>query len=184
MSFLDDSGLSKQIEYIKAYVQGRIEHAISTNVAGKARADADGNEFSTTYAKINEIHTGSTDGSISVAGTDIPVRGLGSAAYSSTSDYAPVSHTQASNTIDALTDYEKANRIEALTENDTLNIALGKLERALDGKQPTGDYLTTSGTAALGSSTGFTSDTVSFFPSSKLASESANSSLSTTLPDA
>lgn len=148
MSFLDDSGLSKQIEYIKAYVQRRIEHAIATSAVGKARADADGNEFSTTYAKINEIQSGSTNGTINVSGTDIPVRGLGSAAYTSTSDYASANHMQASNTINALTDYEKANLIEALDEDDTLNTALGKLERALDGKQPVGQYLTVSDTAA------------------------------------
>ena len=61
-------------------------------------------------------------------------------------DFTPSSHTQASNTITALTDYAKAVSISAIETTDTLNEALGKLEKALDGKQETGAYLTAAST--------------------------------------
>ena len=46
----------------------------------------------------------------------------------------PTAHNQASNTINAMTDYAKATSASAITTTDTLNIAIGKLEKALDGK--------------------------------------------------
>lgn len=51
--------------------------------------------------------------------------------------FTPDSHNQASNTINALTGYSKPNATSALSTSDTLNDALGKLEKALDGKQAT-----------------------------------------------
>jgi hypothetical protein len=42
---------------------------------------------------IQEITTGSTNGTISVDGTDIAVKGLGSAAYTASTDYATSGHT-------------------------------------------------------------------------------------------
>jgi hypothetical protein len=44
------------------------------------------------------------------------------------------SHNQASNTINAMTGYSKPNSTSAITTSDTLNAAIGKLEKALDGK--------------------------------------------------
>lgn len=64
------------------------------------------------------------------------------------STFAPATHNQASDTIDLLTGYSKPNSTSALAATDTLNEALGKLEKALDGKQASGSYLTTTGTAA------------------------------------
>ena len=46
----------------------------------------------------------------------------------------PTAHNQASNTINAMTDYTKATSISAITTTDTLNVAIGKLEKALDEK--------------------------------------------------
>ena len=46
----------------------------------------------------------------------------------------PIAHNQASNTINAMTDYAKASSTSAITTTDTLNVAIGKLEKALDGK--------------------------------------------------
>lgn len=46
----------------------------------------------------------------------------------------PTAHNQASNTINAMTDYAKATSASAITTTDTLNVAIGKLEKALDGK--------------------------------------------------
>ena len=58
------------------------------------------------------------------------------------SSFTPSSHNQASSTINALTGYSKPSSTSALATSDTLNSALGKLEKALDGK------LSTSGKAA------------------------------------
>lgn len=45
---------------------------------------------------------------------------------------APLSHTQASNTINAMTGYGKPGATSAITASDTLNQAIGKLEKADD----------------------------------------------------
>ena len=46
---------------------------------------------------------------------------------------APASHTQASSTINAMTGYSKPSSTSAITASDTLNQAIGKLEKAVDG---------------------------------------------------
>ena len=57
--------------------------------------------------------------------------------------YAPASHNQASNTITAMTGYNKPSSTSAIATTDSLNDAIGKLEKALDGKQASGSYSTT-----------------------------------------
>ena len=54
--------------------------------------------------------------------------------------YAAASHNQASNTINAMTGYSKATTASAIATTDSLNTAIGKLEKALDGKQASGSY--------------------------------------------
>ena len=54
--------------------------------------------------------------------------------------YAPASHNQASNTITAMTGYSKPSSTSAIATTDSLNAAIGKLEKALDGKQASGSY--------------------------------------------
>lgn len=49
-------------------------------------------------------------------------------------DAAAKSHTQASSTINAMTGYSKPSSTSAIATSDTLNAAIGKLEKALDGK--------------------------------------------------
>ena len=49
------------------------------------------------------------------------------------SKYAAKSHNQASNTINAMTGYSKPSSTSAISPSDTLNSAIGKLEKALDG---------------------------------------------------
>ena len=56
------------------------------------------------------------------------------------STFAPAGHNQASNTITAMTDYTKAASVAAIAATDSLNVAIGKLEKALDGKQAAGSY--------------------------------------------
>ena len=70
--------------------------------------------------------------------------------------FTPDAHNQASNTINALTGYSKPSATSALSTSDSLNDALGKLEKALEGKQASGSYLTTTGTAADSSKLGGT----------------------------
>lgn len=50
----------------------------------------------------------------------------------------PNLHNQASNTINAMTGYTKASTVTAISTSDTLNTAIGKLEKALDGKADNG----------------------------------------------
>lgn len=56
--------------------------------------------------------------------------------------YAAKTHTQTSNTINTMEGYSKAESASAIISTDSLNTAIGKLEKALDGKQASGTYLT------------------------------------------
>ena len=58
--------------------------------------------------------------------------------------------------ITAMIGYSKPNSTSNISTSDTLNQAIGKLEKALDGKQASGSYLTTTGTAADSSKLGGT----------------------------
>lgn len=49
--------------------------------------------------------------------------------------FTPTSHNQASNTVNAMTGYSKASSASAIAATDSLNTAIGKLEKGLDGKQ-------------------------------------------------
>ena len=56
------------------------------------------------------------------------------------SSFTPSAHNQSSNTITAMTGYTKASSASAIAAEDSLNTAIGKIEKALDGKQPSGSY--------------------------------------------
>lgn len=56
------------------------------------------------------------------------------------SSFTPAAHNQASNTITAMTGYAKASAVAAIAATDSLNVAIGKLEKALDSKQAAGSY--------------------------------------------
>lgn len=58
---------------------------------------------------------------------------LGTAAFTNSTDYAAASHNQSSSTITAMTGYSKPQATSAITATDTLNEAIGKLEKGLDG---------------------------------------------------
>lgn len=53
--------------------------------------------------------------------------------------YAPATHTHVGSAV-TLTGYEKASSASAVTTTDTVNEAIGKIEKALDGKQASGSY--------------------------------------------
>ena len=65
----------------------------------------------------------------------------------------PTAHNQASNTITTMAGYSKPSATSAIATGDTLNAAVGKLEKALDGKQPSGNYLTSHQSVTLASGT-------------------------------
>ena len=58
---------------------------------------------------------------------------------------ADLVHTHTSNQVNAMTGYTKPNTTSAISQGDSLNAAIGKLERALDNKQASGNYLPTTG---------------------------------------
>ncbi len=64
----------------------------------------------------------------------------------------PTAHNQASDTINTMTGYSKPTSTSAIATSDTLNTAIGKLEKALDNKADSShthsEYLSTSGTAS------------------------------------
>ena len=80
----------------------------------------------TVPTKVSEL----TDGSDYVKTTDSRL----------TDARTPKAHNQASNTINAMTGYSKPSSTSAITTSDSLNTAIGKLEKALDSKQTSGSY--------------------------------------------
>lgn len=71
------------------------------------------------------------NGELNVLG-DIKKNGTKVSLEGHTHNYAASSHNQASNTINAMTGYSKASSAAAITTSDTLNTAIGKLEKTLD----------------------------------------------------
>lgn len=57
---------------------------------------------------------------------------LGTAAFTNSTDYAAASHNQPSSTITSMTGYSKPQSTSAIAATDTLNEAIGKLEKGLD----------------------------------------------------
>lgn len=55
--------------------------------------------------------------------------------------YAPSAHNHVSSEITGMTSYSKPSTTSAIVSGDTLNQAIGKLEKALDGKQASGNYV-------------------------------------------
>ena len=66
-----------------------------------------------------------------------------------THNYAPTSHNHNSSQVTAMTGYAKAETVSAISTTDTLNAAIGKLEKALDGKQASGSYAPLSHTSDI-----------------------------------
>ena len=78
-----------------------------------------------------------------------------------------------------VTGYAKADSAAAVTANDTVNQAIGKLEKALDGKQASGDYVQTTRTVnskALSSDITLSASDVGAVPTSRTVNTKALSS--------
>ena len=124
-----------------------ISGSISGNAATatKATQDGSGNVISSTYltkTDASNTYLGKTAKASSATVADSANAVAWGNVSGKPDTFTPANHNQASNTINALTGYAKASSASALTATDTLNSALGKLEKSLDGK------LATTGTAA------------------------------------
>lgn len=62
----------------------------------------------------------------------IPTVPTNISAFNNDSGYVTAQHNQASNTINAMTGYSKPSTTSAITASDSLNTAIGKLEKALE----------------------------------------------------
>ena len=85
------------------------------------------------------------------------------------SSFAPSAHTHTTADVTALTGYTIASTASAITATDTLNEALGKLQKSIDGKQASGSYVPTSRTInskALSSDITLTASDVGALPDS------------------
>ena len=102
------------------------EYVDTTYTAGRGMA-LEGTEFST--SAVLEVVEGESNGTIKVDGEEVAVHGLGSAAFVGTETFAPASHTQASDTITSMTGYEVSEDVSEVVVSDTLNQAMGKIER-------------------------------------------------------
>ena len=82
---------------------------------------------------------------------------VGTMAYADTSNYSSATqvntalagksntgHTHHSNEVGDMSGYTKPTSTSAIVTGDTLNAAIGKLEKAIDGRQPVGSYVETS----------------------------------------
>lgn len=97
-------------------------------------------------AKFKELQDAENDGKFVKSVNNItPVSGNVTLTYSDVGA-AQASHNQASSTINAMTGYSKASSASAIAATDSLNTAIGKLEKALDGKQASGSYAASSHT--------------------------------------
>ena len=118
------------------------------SITAKVLADYVADQISGINTGVMSVTTGSTNGTITVDGGAVAVYGLGSAAYTASTAYAAATHNHPSSQVNLMTGYAKPSTTAAIATTDTLNGAIGKLEKALDGK------LATTGTAADSSKLG------------------------------
>ena len=131
--------------------------SIGAQVAGSYAAAS--HNHSGVYAPVSHTHNGNqitaltgyvkAESASAIAVTDSLIVALGKLEKAldgkqNTGSYAPSSHNHSSANITSLSGYTKATTVTAISTSDTLNVALGKLEKALDGKQAAGSYALTS----------------------------------------
>ena len=108
----------------------------------------------TSYPYASGLAIGGTSGNLLWKGKRVLDNNDLTTLNNSISAKANSSHNQASNTINAMTGYSKPSSTSAIATTDTLNAAIGKLEKALDGKGTSNLAIgTTSTTAAAGNHT-------------------------------
>ena len=106
-----------------------------------------------TYTDVNaasDAHTHSyTDVGAASAAHSHTYSDVGAASSAHTHSYSDVgaastAHKHTSADVTALTSYTIATQAAAIAATDSLNVALGKLQKSIDGKQASGSYVTTS----------------------------------------
>ena len=149
---------------IKRKVNGKILNADITLSATDVGALPDTTTIPTALTDFGVTATASelnyVDGVTSNIQTQLNAKAASSHTHtkSEISDFptsmTPVAHNQASNTINTMTGYSKPSSTSAIKTTDTLNVAIGKLEKALDSKGTSNLTIgTTSTTAAAGNHT-------------------------------
>jgi hypothetical protein len=133
VEFVAGDNVSVSVDDATGVVTIASEYVDTTYTAGRGMA-LEGTEFST--SAILEVATGETNGTIKADGVEVAVAGLKSAAFVDSSTFATAAHTQASDTINSLTGYEKGEDATAIEVTDTLNQALAKLENKADAALP------------------------------------------------
>ena len=129
VEFVAGDNVSVSVNDATGVVTIASEYVDTTYTAGRGM-ELEGTEFKT--SAILEVATGATNGTIKADGVEVAVAGLKSAAFVESSTFATASHTQASDTIISMTGYEEPEETSAIEATDTLNAALGKLERKAD----------------------------------------------------
>lgn len=141
--------------YAKPSSTGALAASDTLNAAlGKLEKALDGKQASGSYAAANHNHDSAYLGKTATAAAATKLataRTINGVAFDGTGNITitanPNAHNQASNTINAMTGYAKANAVAAISATDSLNTAIGKLEKALDGKQAAGSYAPASHTS-------------------------------------
>lgn len=129
-------------------------------------SDTTNDKLTIANSGVRSVITGTSNGTISVntngTSENIAVKGLGSAAYTESSAYATASHNQASNTITAMTGYSKPSTVTTtvVAATDSLNTAIGKIEKALDGKGTSSLTIGTSAGTALEGNTKYAGSSI------------------------
>ena len=141
--------------YAKPSSTGALAASDTLNAAlGKLEKALDGKQASGSYAAANHNHDSAYLGKTATAAAATKLataRTINGVAFDGTGNITitanPNAHNQASNTINAMTGYAKAEAVAAISATDSLNTAIGKLEKALDGKQAAGSYAPASHTS-------------------------------------
>ena len=152
------SGYGITNAYTKTEIDTKINSKGSTTVP--VYFDENGNATAITSYSGKAATAGVADSANAVAWSNIS---------GAPSEYAPAAHNQASNTINAMTGYDKTDGSNTgVSTSDTLNIAIAKLEHQIDAKQPSGSYVPTTRTVngkALSADITLSASDVSALPS-------------------
>ena len=141
--------------YAKPDTTGALADSDTLNAAlGKLEKALDGKQAAGSYAAASHNHDSAYLGKTATAAAATKLataRTINGVAFDGTANITitatPGAHNQASNTINAMTGYAKAEAAAAISATDSLNTAIGKLEKALDGKQAAGSYAPASHTS-------------------------------------
>ena len=151
----DKEILGESIKALNSHINDSVKHITNTERtnwnAAKTHADS---AHAPSNAQANVIETVKVNGtaltpSSKAVNVTVPTKVselTDSSDYVKTTDSrltdarTPKAQNQASNTITTMTGYSKPSSTTAITTSDSLNTAIGKLEKALDSKQTSGSY--------------------------------------------